>query len=547
MVANGHWYKNAIIYCLDVETYADSNGDGIGDFQGLTSRLDYLAGLGVTCLWLLPFYPSPNRDDGYDVADYCSVDPRYGSMADFVEFVVQARERGMHIILDLVANHTSNEHPWFQAARSDRNSPYNQYYVWRDDDPGDTSDQVVFPGEQDGIWTFDEEAGRYYLHHFYDFQPDLNFANPDVREEFRRIMGLWLKLGVDGFRIDAAPFLIDMTGIHDGRDMRPAHEFLRELRDFAMLRNGDSVLLGEVDVGLSTLADYFGGGNELQAVYNFPMNRFLFLSLSQESADPLKFALHELPTIPGQGQWVNFLRHHDELNIGRLTLDQRDKVLAAFGSAPEMQAYGRGLRRRLAPMLGGNEAKLRLAYSVLFSLPGTPMILYGEEIGMGENLSLPGRLSVRTPMQWTAYNSGGFSTGSPKSLVRPMVADGDFGFEQVNVGAQRRHPNSLMNWVASLMRVRKECREIGVGKWQMLETQNESVLALRYDANNTSIVVLNNLSSLRRQATLELDGHEYAAATDIFSDRHYEPISAKKNYVRLDGFGYRWLRLHGMY
>jgi maltose alpha-D-glucosyltransferase/alpha-amylase len=321
------WYKNAIIYCLDVETFADSNGDGVGDFPGLTSRLDYLWGLGITCIWLMPIFPTSNRDDGYDVSDYCSIDPRLGSMADFAEFMVEAGERGMHVIMDLMPNHTSIQHPWFQAARSSPNSPYRDYYVWRQDDPGDTSDQVVFPGEQKGIWTFDEEAKAWYLHRFYPFQPDLNFANPAVRDEFRRIIGLWLQQGVKGFRIDAAPFLKDVDGASE-----TAHTYLRELRDFAMVRQGNAVLLGEVDVGLSTLADYFGSGNELQALFNFPLNRYLFLGLAQRSADPIRFGLEQLPTIPGAGQWVNFLRHHDELNLSRVTRVEREAVFEAFGT-----------------------------------------------------------------------------------------------------------------------------------------------------------------------------------------------------------------------
>jgi len=382
MGLHDQWYENAIIYCLDVETFADADGDGVGDFAGLTRHLDYLSGLGVTCLWLMPFYPTPNRDDGYDVADYAAVDPRLGDMADFAEFMVEARERGMHVIVDLVPNHSSDQHPWFQAARQDPDSPYRDYYIWREDDPGDTSDRVVFPGEQEGIWTYDEQAEAWYLHHFYAFQPDLNFANPAVRNEFRKFMGLWLKLGVDGFRIDAAPFLINLIGVENGRGMEPAHEYLQELQDFATVRKGSAILLGEVDEGLSTIADYFGGGNQLQALFNFPLNRFVFLGLAQESADPIKFGLQQLPTIPDRGQWVNFLRHHDELNLSRMTTDQREQILARFGPDPDMQIYGRGLRRRLAPMLGGDREHLLLAYSLLFSLPGAPMLFYGEEIGI---------------------------------------------------------------------------------------------------------------------------------------------------------------------
>ncbi len=541
------WYKNVIFYCLDVETYADSNGDGIGDFPGLTLRLDYLAGLGVNCIWLLPFYPSPGRDDGYDITDYCAVDPRYGSMADFTEFMVEARERGIHVILDLVPNHTSNEHPWFQAARTDPDSPYRDFYVWRDDDPGDTSDKSVFPGFQDGIWSYDEVAGAWYLHHFYDFQPDLNFANPAVRDEFRKIMGLWLQQGVDGFRIDAAPFLNTLVDFEPGQQFSRTHQYLEELRSFAAVRSGNAILLGEVDVSLSAIADYFGGGNELQSLFNFPLNRYLFLALQQGSADPIHFGLNELPTVPETGEWVNFLRHHDELNLSRLTKAQREQLFDAFAPDEKMRVYGRGIRRRLAPMLGNDQAWLRLAYSVLFSLPGAPLIFYGEEIGMGENLDLPERLSVRTPMPWTAYDNGGFSSAPPECYVRPLASDHDYGFQKVSVGKARGEPNSLLNWMASLMRVRKECGEIGAGTCSAIDTGTDAVLGLRHDIPDSTIVVFNNLSRERQTVTVDMDDVEIATATDLFTDRAYKPIESKTRRFRIDGLGYRWMRLRGIY
>ena len=547
MGQHDQWYQNAIIYCLDVETYADSDGDGIGDFTGLTRRLDYLAGLGVTCLWLMPFYPSPSRDDGYDVENYVAVDPRLGTIADFAEFVLEARERGMHVLVDLIPNHTSNTHPWFQAARRDPESKYRDYYVWRTDDPGDTSDQAVFPGEQDGIWTYDEVAGAYYLHHFYDFQPDLNFANPAVREEFRRIMGLWLALGVDGFRVDAAPFLINLIGVDGAEGLGPAHQYLEELKQFATDRNGNAILLGEVDEGLSTIADYFGGGNQLQALFNFPLNRYVFLGLAQESADPISFGLRQLPTIPNRGQWVNFLRNHDELNLSRLTRVQREQVYAAFGPEPEMQIYGRGLRRRLAPMLDGNQGRLRLAYSLLFSLPGAPMLFYGEEIGMGDQWALPGRLTVRGPMQWCHYGNGGFSGAPAECLVRPMLSGGDYGFEKVSVGGLRSDPDSLLNWMATLIRTRRECSEIGSGSWRIIDLKNDAVLALRYDDGGSSVIILNNLSNQRQTVTLDLAETEIERATYLLTDRPCAALSAENHRVRLDGFGFRWLRIGGIY
>jgi maltose alpha-D-glucosyltransferase/alpha-amylase len=536
------WYKNAVLYCLDVETFADGNGDGIGDFTGLTRRLDYLSSLGVSALWLMPFYPTPGGDDGYDVADYTTVDPRLGTMADFAEFMVETRERGMHVIIDLVPNHTSIEHPWFQAARRDPSSPYRDYYVWRTDDPGDTSAEVVFPGEQDGIWTFDDLAGAWYLHHFYPFQPDLNWENPALRDEFRRILGLWLELGVDGFRVDAAPFLSGAQGM----DQR-AHDFLEELRNVATLRTGNAILLGEVDVGLSTLADYFGGGNELQALFNFHLNRYLFLGLAQESADPIRFGLLELPSIPGSGQWVNFLRHHDEANLSRLTKAQREAVFARFAPKPSMQVYGRGIRRRLAPMLGGDTAWLKLAYSVLFSLPGAPMLFYGEEIGMAEQMQLPARMAVRAPMQWTSYGSGGFSSAPKSAQVRPMVNKGPYSFTDVSVGAMRGDADSLLNWLTRLIRTRRECGEIGVAKWNVVDTENDSILCLRYDMDDCSILILNNLSRSRQSARLSFSATEAETATDLLVEGQRDPLRAGDCTLELGPFGYRWLRLGGIY
>ncbi len=542
------WYKNAIIYCLDVETFADSDGDGIGDFAGLTQRLDYLAGLGVTCIWLMPFYPTPNRDDGYDVMQYDAVDPRFGSVSDFTQFMVEAGERGIRVIIDLVPNHTSIDHPWFQAARADPDSKYRDYYVWREDDPGDTSDKVVFPGEQKGIWTYDDAVGAWYLHNFYWHQPDLNFANPAVRDEFKKIMGFWLELGVSGFRIDAAPFLINLQGIDHGvLDMDMAHVFLEELQDFATIRKGNAILLGEVDEGLSTISDYFGGGNELQALFNFPMNRFTFLGLAENSADPINFGLAQIPTIPGKGQWVNFLRHHDELNLARITKEQRQTIFEAFGSDPKYQVFNRGLRRRLAPMLDGDVAHLRLAYSVLFSLPGAPMLFYGEEIGMGEQLELDGRMAVRSPMQWTSYGEGGFSDAPLDQLERPILTEGEYGYQQTSVSHQRGDQGSLLNWLASLIRVRKECGEIGTGPWSLVKTGDDAIFAIRFEDDDSSVVVVNNLSPEPRSIALDIPEEEWARTTDLLTDRAYDPLVEKKGRMRISGYGFRWMRIGGIY
>ena len=395
------WWKNAIIYCLDVETFQDSDGDGSGDFGGLTERIDYLAGLGVTCLWLMPFFPSPNRDDGYDVTDYLSVDPRLGTLADFVEFVRTATDRGIRVIVDLVVNHTSDQHPWFQAARADPDSRCRNYYVWRDEPPENGPAGLVFPDQEESNWEYDKKAGQYYLHRFYKHQPDLNVANPAVRDAIAKIAGFWLELGLAGFRVDAVPFLLELDGITGDVDLDP-HQFLRNLRAFVGRRRGDAMLMGEVNLEPEDVRRFFGDedGDELHMCLNFNLNQSFALALAREDAAPLIHGLRSLPSLPPDAQWANFVRNHDEWSLDKLTEAERQELFQQFGPKPDMQLFGRGLRRRLPTMLNGDQARIRMAYSLAFALPGAPVLFYGEEIGMAENLAIPGRGPGRTPMQW---------------------------------------------------------------------------------------------------------------------------------------------------
>ncbi|MBA3294942.1 MAG: trehalose synthase, partial [Geodermatophilaceae bacterium] len=425
------WWKNAVIYCLDVETFLDWNGDGCGDLPGLIQRIDYLAELGITCLWLMPFYPSPDRDDGYDITDFYGVDPRLGNHGDFVEMVRTARDRGMRVIVDLVVNHTSVKHPWFRSARASRSSPYRDWYVWQDTAPTSGKKDVVFPDQETSIWTFDDKAGQYYLHRFYKHQPDLNVANPAVRDEVAKIMGFWLELGVSGFRVDAVPFFLDTAGIDSGAKGLPdPHEYLRALRAFIGRRTGDAVLLGEVNLPHKDQQKFFGGteGDELTMLFDFIGMQKLYLALARSDARPLAKALLTRPKTSPDSQWATFVRNHDELTLDKLSDAERQEVFAAFGPQETMQIYGRGLRRRLPPMLDGDPRRLRMVYSLLFSLPGTPVLFYGEEIGMGENLAAEGRYAVRTPMQWTDGRNGGFSTAVRSRLPGPVV-EGGFGPE----------------------------------------------------------------------------------------------------------------------
>ncbi|HEY0759865.1 MAG TPA: alpha-amylase family protein [Acidisarcina sp.] len=545
------WYKNAVIYCLSVGTYMDANGDGIGDFRGLLNRLDYLQGIGITAIWLMPFQPSPQRDDGYDVADYYGVDPRYGTLGDFVEFTHACRQRGLRVMIDLVVNHTSNEHPWFKAARSDPDSKYRNWYVWSKKKPPNAAKGVVFPGVQKSTWDYDDVAKLYYFHRFYEFQPDLNTSNPEVQAEILKIMGFWLQLGVSGFRMDAVPFVIATKGA----DVKvPAEQFdmLRSFREFLSWREGDAIVLGEANVLPKTDMQYFGAvGERLQMMFNFEVNQHLFYALAAGDATLLGAALNATKERPATAQWGQFLRNHDELDLGRLTEAQRQRVFTAFGPDPDMQLYKRGIRRRLAPMLNGDRRRLELAYSLMMTLPGTPVIRYGDEIAMGDDLSLPERNCSRTPMQWSTEPQGGFTKNSKPVL--PVISEGPYGFQHVNVAEQRRDSDSMLNWTERIIRMRKEVPEIGWGDFSILKTNAPQVLAMRYEWRNNSVVVLHNFSAapievkfnpLRRG---ERGGDvQESMLVNLLSDDHSQPVKNGRHCVVLEPYGYRWFRLGGL-
>ena len=538
------WYKDAIIYCLDVETYQDDNADGIGDFAGLTERLDHIAGLGATCIWLLPFYPTPNRDNGYDVMDYYNVDPRLGTLGDFTEFVRRARERGLRVIADLVVNHTSDQHPWFQAARSDPDSPYRDYYVWADEEPEDAPEPLIYLDEDagDSVWEYDEEADAYYFHRFFKHQPDLNIANPMVREEIMRVMGFWLEIGVSGFRLDAAPYLIELRGIEDEAEVTAPYEYLREFREFLSWRKGDAILLAEANVAPEQVEEYFGEGRRMHMLFNFVANQRLFLALARENKEALEEGLSNPPDLPDTGQWVHFLRNHDELTLDQLSDAEREEVFEAFAPEEEAQIFGRGIRRRLPPMLGGDGRQLRMAYSLMFSLPGTPVLRYGQEIGMGDDLSLEERHSVRTAMQWSDEKNGGFSRADTEDLARPVIGEGEYGFENLNVEQQRNDDDSLLNWMERMLRLRKECGEIGWGEWSVIETGESDVFAHTCRHEGHAFVAVHNLADEEREVELDLadfpDGH----LADLMGDQEYEPADGGAHVLDLGGYGYRWLR-----
>lgn len=534
------WYKNTIIYNLDVETFMDSDGNGIGDFRGLIDRIDHLQNLGVTCVWLQPFHPSPNRDDGYDVMDYYGVDPRLGTLGDFAEFSHELKERGIRLIMDLVVNHTSDQHPWFQEACRDPNSRFRGYYIWADEKPAKADEGMAFPGVQTTTWTWNETAGAYYFHRFYEHQPDLDIANPEVRAEILKIMGFWAQLGVSGFRIDAAPFLIELIGKDGNQQDRAMYRFLREMHDFLAWRTGDAILLAEANIPPDKVDEYYGDGNRMHMLFNFLVNQPLFLALARQEAEPLISALKSLPRIPERGQWAQFLRGHDELDLGRLTRAQREEVFKAFGPDPSMQLYDRGIRRRLAPMLGNDLARIEMAHSLIFSLPGTQVIRYGDEIGMGDDLSLSERLAVRTPMQWSDGPNAGFSSAPPDKLIRPVIDKGKFAYRKVNVRAQLQDPDSLLNRLERLIRIRRSCPEVGWGETKIVDVDAPSVLAHRCCWKGRDLLVVHNLAKAPAQARVRLESAEPWRLIDLTGDKRYPPPSET---IELGGYGYRWFRM----
>jgi maltose alpha-D-glucosyltransferase / alpha-amylase len=542
---NDLWYKNAVIYCLSVATYMDSNGDGVGDFEGLMRRLDYLQGLGITAIWLMPFQTSPQRDGGYDISNYYEVDPRYGTLGDFVEFTHAAAQRGIRVIIDLVVNHTSDQHPWFQQARSDPDSKYRDWYVWAKKRPPGSSRGIVFPGVQKSTWTHDSVAREWYFHRFYKFQPDLNTANPYVQAEILKIMGFWIQLGVSGFRMDAVPFVIATKGAAVRRPVEQ-YDMLRTIREFLQWREGDSIILAEANVLPETDLEYFGrDGDRMHMMFNFQANQNLFYALASGDARPLSVALRKTRSRPSTAQWGQFLRNHDELDLGRLTQRQRAKVFEAFGPEPNMQLYQRGIRRRLAPMLAGDRRRIELAYSLMLSLPGTPVIRYGDELGMGDDLNLPERNCARTPMQWSTEPNAGFTKNSKP--FTPVISSGPYGYEHVNAAKHRLEPNSMLNWTERMIRMRKEVPEIGWGDFQILATGDESVLAIRYDWRNNSVVFVHNLLGTPREVEFDvgLPAEDAGLLVNLLSEEHSRSRDSR-HHMLLEGFGYRWFRVGGL-
>jgi maltose alpha-D-glucosyltransferase/alpha-amylase len=496
--------------------------------------------MGISTLWLMPFYPSPMGDDGYDITDYYAVDPRFGTLGDFVEMTRTADNLGIRVLVDLVLSHTSSQHPWFQQARRDRGSRYRHYYRWSDTKQEQPS-EVAFPGEQKSTWTYDDAAGQWYMHRYLDFMPDLNITDPDVLDEMHKVLGFWLELGISGFRVDSLQFMIETIGT-SAKDQPVT--YLRSLVEFLERRKGNAIFLGEANVSQEEQQRYFAvdGGEGVQMLFDFRTCAAQWLAHARGRAAPIIDALNSRPRHPQQAQFANFCRHHDELNLGMLSDDERGEVFAAFAPEERHRLYGRGIRRRLASMLGHDQQRIRLALALTMALPGTPVLMYGDEIGMGEDLSLPGRIAVRNPMQWSPEHAGGFSTAG--ELYRPARADGPFGYRSVNVLDQRHDPDSLYSWVARAIRVRRECPELGWGQWRTIEVGDPRILAIEVRWRGDRMITLHNLSA--DTVTIFPTGD----LTDLARANHVRQVLGDSGppyrpgqEITLGRYGFRWLRL----
>jgi len=535
------WYKDAIVYELHVKAFQDGDGDGVGDFRGLTGRLDYLQDLGVDCVWLLPFYPSPLRDDGYDISDYCNVSPLYGTMADFEAFLGEAHRRGIRVITDLVVNHTSDQHAWFQEARRDPASPKRAYYVWSPDDRKHRDARIIFVDTEKSNWAWDPEAGAYYWHRFFSHQPDLNYDNPEVEQAMLDAMRFWLDKGLDGFRCDAVPYLFEREGT-SCENLPETHAFLKRLRAQVDARYRGRVLLAEANQWPRDVRPYFGGEVECHMAFHFPLMPRMFMAVHRADRRPITDMFLHTPPIPETCQWCLFLRNHDELTLEMCTDPERDYMYYAYAQDTRMK-LNVGIRRRLAPLLDNDQGKLRLLHGLLFSFPGTPIIYYGDEIGMGDNIHLGDRAGVRTPMQWTADRNAGFSTAEPEALYSPVITDPVYGYPVVNVAAQRRSPASLLQWMRRLIAARKSTRAFGRGALRFLHPANPRILAYLREHRGETILIVANLSATVEPALLDLSEFAGAVPTEMLDGARLPVIESRPYLFTLAPYAFYWLRL----
>jgi maltose alpha-D-glucosyltransferase/alpha-amylase len=528
------WYKNAVFYELYVRAFKDSSGNGHGDIRGLTEKLDYIKDLGIDCIWLLPIYPSPLKDDGYDIADYYGIHEDYGTLEDFKQFIEAAHDRDMRVITDLVLNHTSDQHPWFQAARSDRESPYRDYYVWSDSDQKYKETRIIFLDTEPSNWTWDEEAGLYYWHRFYASQPDLNFDNPAVQEEMFKVAKFWLSMGIDGFRADAVPYLIEREGTNC-ENLPETHEYLKKLRLFIDTHFPGRILLCEANQWPKDVRPYFGDGDEFQMGFHFPVMPRIYMALRKESREDLVWILDQTPEIPSNCQWATFLRNHDELTLEMVTEEERLWMWQEYAPEDRMR-LNLGIRRRLAPLLDNNRLKIELANALMLTLPGSPIIYYGDEIGMGDNIWLDDRNGVRTPMQWDNSPHAGFSSAPENQLYTPVINSDTFGPDMINVASQLNDPGSPLNRIKFLLKTRKKFTCFGEGSFDWIDTGNQAVAAYLRRSGNENFLILNNLSHLEQKVNLnqlnEIKGLDVLSGEEIsFSG------------LSMTAYQYQWIKI----
>ncbi len=536
------WYKDAIIYELHIKAFRDKNQDGIGDFEGLLEKLNYIEELGITTIWLLPFFPSPLKDDGYDIADYRNINPSYGTISDFKKFLREAHRRNLKVIIELVINHTSDEHEWFQRARkAPKGSVYRNYYNWTDDPTKYKDARIIFTDYESSNWTWDPVAEQYYWHRFFHHQPDLNYNNPHVQREMFRIIDFWLNLGVDGFRLDAIPYLFEREGTNC-ENLPETHEFLKKLRKYIDSKYENILLLAEANMWPEDSASYFGNGDECHMNYHFPIMPRMFMAVNMENRYPIIDIIDQTPDIPETCQWATFLRNHDELTLEMVTEEERDYMYKVYTKDP-LARINLGIRKRLAPLLDNDRRKIELLNVLLFSLPGTPVIYYGDEIGMGDNHYLGDRDGVRTPMQWHPGRNAGFSHANPQKLYLPLIIDPEYRYENINVEDQLKNTNSLLWWMRRLIKMRKRYKAFGRGDIRFLKPENPKILAFVRTFENEKILVVTNLSRHAQSATIELEGLKDLTPTEVFSQNEFPKIGNKPYLFTLSPYGYFWFQL----
>jgi maltose alpha-D-glucosyltransferase/alpha-amylase len=535
------WYKDAIFYEVYVRGFFDSNGDGNGDLRGLTEKLDYFRDLGVDCLWLMPIFASPLKDDGYDVADFRQIDRALGTVADFEALTQAAHARGIRIITDLVLNHTSDQHPWFKEARRDPLSPRRNYYVWNDTDKPYHGTRIIFKDTEHSNWTWDPVARQYFWHRFYSHQPDLNYDNPEVRREILDVVAFWLDHGIDGFRVDAVPYLFEREGTNC-ENLPETHVFCKELRRFVDARYPGTLLLAEANQWPHDLLPYFGSGDEFHMAFNFPLMPRMFMAIRREQSWPIIEIMDQMPTIPSSCQWALFLRNHDELTLEMVTDEERDYMYGEYAKDPRMR-LNLGIRRRLAPLMDYGRRQIELLYSLLLTLPGSPVLYYGDEIGMGDNIYLGDRNGVRTPMQWTGDRNAGFSRADPSQLYQAVLLDPICHYQAINVEAQQRSPSSLLHWLRRLIRVRKKYPVFGRGTLQFVPCENRRVVAYLRQLPDQTVLVVNNLSGFAQPAELDLHNFQGAVPVEMIGNHAFPKIGTQPYLLSLSPHSFFWFRL----